>query len=430
MLYIIRPSCQRRSLIIIVMWFVVTGHSVSNYAVAEPQITLEEAEQIALENDALVQSITASADALRHQSIADGQLSDPKLKVGAMNLPVDSFGRGREPMTQLQIGVRQQFPRGRTLQYASRKTDAMADIEFTRARNQQLGVVRSVRKAYLDLYFQIRSDQILSEHERLFTQMLDITQRQYAVGRDNQHDILRAQLELSLLQDRLMEIHGIKDAAIVELSKWIGEDNATRLLPDKQPVLPAIPVLAALTEDLALHPLIRIQDHLIDVNRHQVAIAEEQYKPGWMLDVSYGERAGRNIDGSDRADFFSAMVLVDIPLFTNKRQDKRLIASRQRHLAAKFARTDQLRELKRQVGRMYARWRKLGTRFELYKSRTIIEAGQNAEATLKAYQSDVTEFTTLMRARLTELNTRLAMIRLQVDRAKVQTDLLYFAGDR
>ncbi len=235
---------------------------------------------------------------------------------------------------------------------------------------------------------------------------------------------------MSLLQDKLVELGGMKHVAVAELAKWIGYERASQALPDEQPKLPKIPSLTAITESLFQHSLILAQNSVIEANRHEVEIAKEQYKPGWMLDVTYGGRTGNNFDGSNRADFFSAMVLVDIPLFTGKRQDKRVAASKQRHIAAKFTRTDRLRELRRMTERKYARWEQLRERYELYESRTLIEASQNTEATLKAYQSDVTDFTTLMRARLTELSTQLAMVRLRVEQAKVQADLLYYAGDR
>lgn len=305
----------------------------------------------------------------------------------------------------------------------------MAGVETARVAERKLSVLRSVRKAYLELYFQLQNEKILAEHERLFSRLLDVTQRQYAVGRDNQHDVLLAQLELSLLQDRRAEIAGLKEAAVAQLSKWIGAQYAVLPLPDEQPVLPAIPALDGIITDLSRHPLILAHDHTIDASRYQVSIAEEQYKPGWSIDVTYSERTGSDLQGSGREDFLSAMVLMDIPLFTGQRQDKRVLAGRQRHLAAKFARTDQLRELARQAGRIHASWRQLGERYEFYESHTSIEAQQNADTTLKAYRNDVADFTTLMRARLLELNTRLAMIRLSVDRAKVQSDLLYFVGD-
>lgn len=393
-------------------------------------LTLREAEQFALDSDSLIQSFSASAEAINLQSIADGQLSDPKLKVGAMNFPADTFNRGQEPMTQLQIGVQQMFPRGRSLKYNKNKTEALSGIEMAREADRQLAVIQNVRKAYLELYFQLQSKKILSQNEDLFTQLLDITQRQYAVGRDSQHDVLRAQLELSLLQDKLFEIEGLKIAAISNLAKWINDDQASRPLPETLPVIPSIPSLATITEGLPDHPQIHIQDRLVDVNKHQISIAKEQYKPGWMIDVTYGERTGSNLNGSGRADFFSAMLMVDIPLFTNKRQDKRLASSQKKHLASKFNRTDRLKELIQVTRQKHARWEQLQERYKLYESRTLIEAAQNSEATLNAYQSDVADFTTLMRAKLTELNTQLAMLRLRVEQAKVQAELLYFLGDK
>jgi outer membrane protein TolC len=53
----------------------------------------------------------------------------------------------------------------------------------------------------------------------------------------------------------------------------------------------------------------------------------------------------------------------------------------------------------------------------------------NLEASLKAYQADVTGFTTLMRAQLSDLQTQLELLRLRIERAQAQARLLYLAGD-
>jgi outer membrane protein TolC len=76
----------------------------------------------------------------------------------------------------------------------------------------------------------------------------------------------------------------------------------------------------------------------------------------------------------------------------------------------------------------YANWQRLGERAALYKSRLLREADANAEAALNAYQSGVTEFTTLMRARITDLDVHLDALRIRVDRAKARARLLYLAG--
>ena len=77
----------------------------------------------------------------------------------------------------------------------------------------------------------------------------------------------------------------------------------------------------------------------------------------------------------------------------------------------------------------YADWQRLGERAALYEAKLLREATANADASLHAYQSGVTEFTTLMRARITELDVRLDELRIRVDRARAQANLLYLAGE-
>lgn len=393
------------------------------------ELSLVEAEQLALNSDFIIKQYSARSESLNERAIADGQLPDPKLKLGVMNLPIDSFDRDQENMTQLQFGVQQSFPRGRTLHYKRLQTEDIANVDHAKALNQENLVLRELRKSYLDLYLNIKTDSILQQNRNLFKQLLDITQRQYAVGRDNQHDVLRAQLELALIDDRIANIVGEKEVAIAELAKWIGNENAQRSLPSSFPELNSILNLEQIVSDLVFHPQIQIEDALVNASDKKIKIAEEQYKPGWMLDLTYGERTGNNLDGTSRDDFASAMVMVDLPIFTDKRQDKRLSSSKLEHTASKYARSDRLLELKRQVEREHANWIRMGKRLELYETRASVDAAQNSESTLKAYQNDQTDFTTLMRARLTELNTQLDMLEIRINRAKSQANLLYYTRE-
>ena len=92
-----------------------------------------------------------------------------------------------------------------------------------------------------------------------------------------------------------------------------------------------------------------------------------------------------------------------------------------------------LRDMQRTLATEYARWLRFGEQQKLYHDRLLREAGDNAEAAVNAYQSGLNEFTTLMRARITELDVRLQDIRIRVleqtqlpqfDPAAVQVRLL------
>ena len=180
-----------------------------------------------------------------------------------------------------------------------------------------------------------------------------------------------------------------------------------------------------LIDVLVYHRSVKASDSVISFFNEGVSLAEEQYKPGWSVGVEYRKRFGNNADGSDRDDQMAALVKVDLPLFTDKRQDRRLSSSQYQVMAAKDVRIDQLQVLKRSVLREFAAFRKFKEQSELYDLQLVPDANANANASLKAYQSGVTEFTTLARARITQLDIQLEALRVKVEAAKAQARILY-----
>jgi outer membrane protein TolC len=395
---------------------------------ARPALTLTEAEQIALADDPAIGALQARSQALRDAAVADGQLPDPQLKTGIYNLPLDTLEVDKEPTTQWRLGLVQSFPRGKSLHYKRRQTESLASAEQAYAEAGIRKAIRDVRENFLELYYQTRAEQIVTETRELFAQLVEITQAHYATGRVSQQDVLRASLELSRLDDRTTRIRNEADRDRAILMKWIG---AAAALPiDRQlPELPSPPAREAIETALPEHPLIRAEMAKLEASNQKIRIAREQYKPGWSAGLEYRKRFGNDPDGDDRADMMAAMVTMDLPLFPKNRQDKRLSASVQQAESIQLTRDDKLRELKQMLEAAYANWERLGERSALYQSQLLKEATANAQASLNAYQSGVTEFTTLMRARITDLDVHLDDLRIRVDRAKAQASLLYLAGE-
>jgi len=391
-------------------------------------LDLDETVRLALQDDPAIKAQQTRASAISDAAVADGQLPDPKLKTGLYNLPVDDFDIDREPTTQLRLGLVQAFPRGKTLQYKQQQTEWLAKAEMANSEITQRKLVRDVRKHFLELYYQVQAEQVVGESRTLFAQMVDITQAHYGTGRVSQQDVLSASLELSRLDDRTTRILNEADRSRAALMKWIGD---TALLPidDHFPELPGLPSKEAIEAALPEHPLIRSETAKLAASKRKIQIANEQYKPGWSAGLEYRKRFGDDPGGDSRADMMAAMFTVDLPMFTKNRQDKRLSASVQMAESAQLTRDNRLRELKQMLDTDYANWSRLGERATLYEGELVRDAAANVQASLKAYQSGVSEFTTLMRARITDLDVRLQDLRVRVDRAKSQANLLYLAGE-
>ena len=103
----VRPAAQALALLLLPGLALLPGG-------AHAALDLDRAIRLALDNDPASAASRASARAQNENAIADGQLPDPRLRTALVNVPVDDFDINSEPMTQLQLGIEQSFPRGDT----------------------------------------------------------------------------------------------------------------------------------------------------------------------------------------------------------------------------------------------------------------------------------------------------------------------------
>ncbi len=391
-------------------------------------LDLQQAEQLAIRSDPSIEAYKATSQSFVDESVADDTLPDPKLRFGAVNVPVDTFDLDQEQMTQVKVGIVQNFPRGNVLSIKQQQSRYLSRAAMSMADDAQLKIIRDLRETYLNLFYEVSAYQIIQETRKLFAELVKITESNYAAGRVNQQDVILAGLELSRLDDRSTKIQAREESNRANLAQWIG-DIAWNEISMEFPGLPALPVSVDLNKLIPAHPLIRAQNANIDASKQMTEMARQEYKPGWSLLVDYGFRSGDNPDGTERADFATAIVSMDIPLFTGDRQDKTVSSNEQKIVAARYSRDDQLRKLKRLYEKNNHLWMRLSEREKLYKNSLLTAAKNNSKAALKAYQSGVSEFNTLMRAQITELDVRLEDLRIRVDRTVVQAKLLYITGD-
>lgn len=393
----------------------------------ELPLTLAEAEAIALDAEPGQASFMARADALREQSVAAGELPDPTLRVGLANFPIESGGFTTEGMTQGQLGIRQSFPPGGTRAASTRQFQSLADEMTATADGRGRDVLNAVRDAWLETYYWHRAKSIVQESRPFFSDLVTVTRSLYAVGRKDQQDVLRAELELSRLDDRLIQIDRQHASARAALSQWVGA-NASRPLANNLPAWDTLPTLAALRSNLASHPALKSAHALIDARHAGIDLAKERYKPGWAIDLGYGYRDGSLPSGTPRSDFVSVSVTVDLPLFRKNRQDRRLAAALSERRAADEFKDQLLRRLNSQLDAEFVRWHDTSRRIDLYQGQILTQAEEQAKAALAAYQSEAGDFADVMRGFIDNLNTRLDHIRLQTERAQSYAVLANLGG--
>ncbi|QLH42428.1 MAG: TolC family protein [Coxiellaceae bacterium] len=390
-------------------------------------LSLFVAERLAIMNSPELQRLHANAEALEQQAVADGQLPDPQLMAGAINVPTDSFSFTQDEMTMIEAGLQQSFPPGHSRRYKSAQTKAMAEAERRQMHDQALVLLQDVRTTWLGLYYWTHAKQVIRANRQLLAYLVKATLSQYKVGNANQADVLQAQVELTRLDDQAVQIDQQIALLKAQLGRRIGQEQANRPLTAALPHWPAPPPLSQLAETLQQHPLLSVDAAKIQASEAQVAYAKEQYKPGFMIDAGYGFRQG-TMNGSPRSDMVGAQLTIDLPIFTHQRQDKRLQSSTSQLVASQLDQQIHYRDLAEVLHSQYATWELLAQRETLFRQRLIPEAEQNAKATLRAYQSATIDVTPVLKAYGTKLDTELQLLQIQVERTKARAMLLYLQG--
>ncbi|NND65236.1 MAG: TolC family protein, partial [Gammaproteobacteria bacterium] len=296
-------------------------------------LSLTDVESLALSAEPGHQALLARAEATSDLSVAAGALPDPQLRAGILNFPVDSGGFTTEGMSQVQVGVRQAFPAGRTRALTTQQLEVATEEIRAQAQARERDVQTAVRHAWLNTYYWDEAQRIVSDSRPFFSDLVRITQSLYAVGKKNQQELLRAELELSRLDDRLLVINKRQVASRATLSEWIGEHHAQRPLASDLPNWVSMPSFEAMKIRLTEHPQLQAAEDRVKSQTVGVDLAKQKYKPSWAIDLNYGLRDGQLPNGDPRSDFLSGMLTFDLPVFTKNRQDRQLSSAKHLHRA-------------------------------------------------------------------------------------------------
>ena len=388
-------------------------------AAAESELTLAEAEHLALEHAPALAQANANVKAAAERTVSAGRLPDPQLTLGAINVPTDTYRLNQEDMTMVEVGVRQAFPPGDTLAARTRRAEQEHARSRERLETERRDLLRQVRQTWFDLYYAERAQRLLESGRKLARRDVAAAEARRRAAQDTSRAVFQARQQLARLDERLPMLRAASERARALLARWIGE-AARAPLPDALPALPA-------PEDFDPrgNPEWRATQAGFEAARAEVDMARQEYKPGWMLDLSYGFRQPMP-DGTSRPNMVTAMVTFDLPVFRAKRQDRRLAESEAREAAARYESEDKQRELVAMHQTLRAEHDALAERVRVYEQELLPALRHEAQDASGGFARELTE---RRAARMKEIDAEIELLRLRVDLAKTQAELLYLTGE-
>ncbi|MDS1772845.1 TolC family protein [Vibrio vulnificus] len=391
----------------------------------------------ALANDASRKQIFAQSQAIRESGVAASTLMDPKLKVGFGGLPVDSFKFDEDPMTNISVGLMQQFERGSTLELQSKKASQQADGMALQVAAREREVANGITQLWLELGYQQQAERVLLENQRLMRELESFISTNYSIGKSEAQDLLNAQLQVSQLEEKLQANQQMQRRILSQMSEWLGSEwlyQQRDLKASNQLNWDALERLLSASSttqhfaQLAQHPMVQMANANIAVSQTQVELAEQSYTPQFGVEVMYAYRQANNMKGEPASDLVSAYLTMDIPLFTGNRQDRAHAAAQYQVGAAQSQKDLLLAQMNAKVNALLVDRSNLEQRLERYQNTLLEQAKARTKAVERGYQNSTAQFNDVIAATRDELALELESQRLLTDLNQVNSNLAMLLG--
>ncbi len=402
-------------------------------------LTLSGAVKVAVADNPGLAAMRARAKAMAAIPSQVGTLPDPSLSFNTLNLPVDTFSLAQEGMTQVQIGIGQKFPFPGKLGLREEAASYEAKAAGSEVKESRLWLIRNVRSTWWRVFYIDQALKIIGSNKELLRQFVGIAQTKYKVGKGLQQDVLLAQLELSKLLDKEIQLEGMRrneEARLNALLNW-PTDRALILAHMSATKLPSLRQEATLHKEAeTARPLLMAQRSRIHAARSRVDLAKKDYYPDFNLGVAYGFRSGTNPNGSSRADVASLRFSMSLPIYTGTKQDKAMDQRNSELLQQNYRLQDAREQVQSQISQAMADYRRASEQVVLFKTGIIPQARQTVNSMLAGYQVNKVDFLNLVRTQITLYNYEIqywlsfstAQQALATLESVVGTDAIY-AGD-
>ncbi|MBO0798718.1 MAG: TolC family protein [Blastocatellia bacterium] len=295
-----------------------TVDTLSGEAQAPPaQLTLVWLMQEALRRNPEIRAEMREVDAKRARIPQAGALPDPIVMFGQNNegniVPFTTLGKF--DFSEVYLGFTQEFSlfgkRGLREQVASSEADAQWwEYDFTGRQ-----VVANLKAAYYDLYYSHKAMEIVQKNIGLMENFAKIAEALYKVGKGNQADVLRANTEISRLEERLATLEqekGINEARINALLNYPPETPLGSPAPVAKPPLTfSFEQLKAMAAEN--FSLLKRDRRTIDSRVSARTLAEKEKYPDFGFTFTYHNRGGLR-------DYWTIGGTATIPLYYSRKQ--------------------------------------------------------------------------------------------------------------
>ncbi len=393
-------------------------------------LTLDELIEEAVQNNPELKVFEETVNVFKERLPQAKSLDNPRLQLSIMNLPVDTFRFSQEAMTQKQVSIMQKFPFPGKLELKESLAEKEVGISQEEFREKKNSVIMQVKVVYNSLLFITRAIEITQEERNLLREFIKIAETKYEVGKGLQQDVLKAQVELSKMTDRLISLEQKRQSAFAHLNTLLnrplnmpfsvsGQLSHTRFnLTFKE--------LQKIADENG--PLLGVLKYKVERYRLSQRLAEKGYYPDIDVGLSYGQRDDDPMQ--ERADFLSGFATINIPLWY-KNKESRKVAEQEANVRKAVEQLNaQKNKIYFQIKEILLEIEKYRQEIELFKTGLIPQSTLSLESALSGYKVNKVDFLTLVNNQITLYSYEIDYYRVLKDYENKLAELEAAVGKR
>jgi cobalt-zinc-cadmium efflux system outer membrane protein len=392
---------MRTILIIISMVALLAGPTTSR--ADEVAITLKDLEQEALKNNPEIGMAGKRAESAEEKKSLAAAMPDPM--IGYMIQNVGALGTstvGKEEMSMQGFVVTQEVPFPGKLSTKGNAARKIAEREQDNAGATRLKVLSDLRNAYYDYYLAYRSLDILGQNKDIMKNFERVAETRYSTGQGLQQDVLRAQIEVSMLIERIAMEEQKLETTRAAVNGLVGRDPRSTLgrPADSLNMTFSMGLDQMSATALEHSPLLDAKKRMVEESEYELSLSKREFLPDMVVSV------GRFTRG-DLQDVWQASVMFKVPLyFWNKSTGERA-ASADLHSARYEYEATKLALLTR-VHDLYTMAKTSEHHIHLYESGIIPQARLALQSATSNYQVGKIDFLSLLENETVLLKYQLA----------------------
>ena len=349
-------------------------------------------------------------------------LDDPILSLQLWNIP-QPFKATQADNTI--FGLSQNLPFPGKLALKGDVASRSAEITEQAVRAKELELVARLKQAYYDLFLAQKAVQIHHEQVELVRQFVAIANAKFRAGKGSQTDVLKAQVELSMLFQHLPVLEQRRETAEAMLNTLLDRAPASPLGLAQEPSQQSLEQPVDDLHRLALNDRPELKAAELDVQRSEQsrALAQRQYYPDFNV-------AFQRFQNYQANDGFGAYVAMSIPFaFWTKPKYDAGVHEAEAAVSVAQAQQHTLENMTRfQINDLLAKLRATDQVAMLYRTTILPQAEQSLEAARVGYRAGKAGFLDLIDTQRAWRGFQLEYFQALVDRQHRLAELEQVVG--